>query len=232
MGIFTSKAFDHQRDLKDLTGCVAVVTGGNTGIGYETIKVLAKRGAKIYMAARNESKAHGAITALEHEGVPAGSVVWQKLDLVDLPGVKAAAEEIMRKEKRLDLLINNAGIVVKLNEDIYPDGVLEYIMINYVGPWLFTLTLLPLLKQTAKKAGFDVRIVNVASHAHNFLPDGLRFRNLEELNNNFKSSLRMSSKFYQYSKSLYRRVLVPIILMKFHFRFIDRFFKTPKHPLH
>lgn len=76
----------------------------STGVGYATVKALARRGAKVYMAARNESKATGAMASLEHEGVAPGTVAWLKLDLLDLRGVKKAAEEFLSKELRLDLL--------------------------------------------------------------------------------------------------------------------------------
>ncbi|KAF8638058.1 hypothetical protein AX16_010690 [Volvariella volvacea WC 439] len=201
MGIFSSKPLDLQKDINDLTGRVAIITGGNTGIGYETVKALAKRGAKVYMAARNESKALGAITALEHEGVPLGSVVWLKLDLNDLPGVKKAAEEILRKEKRLDILVNNAALQFKLEEETYPEGVSEFVLTNYLGPWLFTTTLLPLLKETAKELGSDVRIINVSSASHQQVPkEAVRFRNLEDLNNGFKSSLFPQITHYAFTK--------------------------------
>jgi NAD(P)-dependent dehydrogenase (short-subunit alcohol dehydrogenase family) len=76
----------------------------SSGIGYATVKSLARRGAKVYMAARNESKATGALASLESEGVGPGSVVWLRLDLVDPRGVKKAAEEFLSKEDRLDIL--------------------------------------------------------------------------------------------------------------------------------
>lgn len=72
--------------------------------------MLARRGAKVYLGARSESKATGAIAALEHEGLNGGQVAWLKIDLVDPHSVKAAAEEILAKEKRLDILVNNAAL--------------------------------------------------------------------------------------------------------------------------
>ncbi|KAF8659872.1 hypothetical protein AX16_001756 [Volvariella volvacea WC 439] len=193
---------DLQKHLDGLTGRVAIVTGGNTGIGYETVKGLAKRGAKVYMAARNESKALSAIGALEREGVPLGSVLWLKLDLADLPGVKRIAEEFLSMENRLDLLVNNAALLV-LEEETYPEGVLEYVLTNHLGPWLFTTTLLPLLKKTAKQPGSDVRIITLSSVAHSHLPfiNGLKFRSIEDLNRVFKGTFFVPKKYFHYGKS-------------------------------
>lgn len=78
----------------------------STGIGYYTVKHLASRGAKVYLAARNESKATGAIAQLESEGLGPGfgQVEWLNLDLTDPRKAKAAAEEFLKKETRLDIL--------------------------------------------------------------------------------------------------------------------------------
>lgn len=77
---------------------------GSAGIGYPTVKYLARRGAKVYLAARNESKATGAMAKLEAEGIAPGSVVFLKLDLADPRLAKASAQEFISKEERLDIL--------------------------------------------------------------------------------------------------------------------------------
>lgn len=78
----------------------------STGIGYETVKHLARLGAKVYLGARDESKATGAMARLEKEGLGPryGEVVWLKVDYSDPRSAKQAASEFMRREKRLDVL--------------------------------------------------------------------------------------------------------------------------------
>jgi NAD(P)-dependent dehydrogenase (short-subunit alcohol dehydrogenase family) len=84
----------------------------STGIGLSTVKFLARAGAKVYLAARNESKAIAAIEELKKDGLgpKGGEVIWLKLDLNDPAGTKAAAEEVLVREKRLDILVNNAAL--------------------------------------------------------------------------------------------------------------------------
>ncbi|KZT34654.1 NAD(P)-binding protein [Sistotremastrum suecicum HHB10207 ss-3] len=190
-------------DLVDLKGKVIVVTGGNSGIGYETIKILAKQGAKLYMAARNESRVTGAISRLEHEGVPAGSVHWLKLDLGDPRQAKKAAEELITKENRVDVLINNAAII-DVPFELTSDGLSQTMVTNYLSPFVFTKTLLPLLKQTASLPGSDVRIVNVSSKGHNFIGtennERPRFDSVEAFNKTFGDGWKGTLKRYAWSK--------------------------------
>lgn len=112
MGIFASKNFNPDRDIPDLTGKTILVTGGNAGIGYATVKHLARKGAKVYMAARNKARAEAAIAKLKSEGLGPGNgeVIWLELDLGDPRNPKKAAQEFMDKEDRLDVLIHNAAV--------------------------------------------------------------------------------------------------------------------------
>ncbi|KAJ6477868.1 NAD-P-binding protein [Mycena vitilis] len=154
-----------EADLVDLHGKVAIVTGGNTGIGYATIQMLARKGAKVYMAARDEARAAEAIKQLESENINDGSVHWHKLDLCDPRAAHQSAEEFLKKEQRLDVLVNNAakgGPPCSLTKD----GLLDMMVINHISPFAFTEALLPLLKTTAREPGADVRIVNVSSKVH------------------------------------------------------------------
>ncbi|KAJ7459916.1 NAD(P)-binding protein [Mycena latifolia] len=169
MGNFhSSKRFDPFKDIVNLSGTVAIVTGGNVGIGYSTVKFLARRGAKVYLAARNESKATGAIARLEREGLGSGEVVFLKLDLADPRLAKKAAQEYLDKETRLDILINNAALLSDLYHKSHKtaDGIPEMMATNYIGPYVFTRTLLDLLARTAQETDSDVRIVNVSSQTH------------------------------------------------------------------
>ncbi|KAG8902657.1 hypothetical protein FRC01_009519 [Tulasnella sp. 417] len=123
------------------------------------------------MASRNESRATGAIAQLEIEGALSGKgqVEWLKLDLSSPESINAAVEEFQKKEKRLDVLVNNAGVlptpgIFELAATKIP--ICQLMMSNHVGPFIFTTKLLPLLKATAAEADSDVRIVNVASSGH------------------------------------------------------------------
>ncbi|KAJ7083143.1 NAD-P-binding protein [Mycena belliarum] len=144
-------------DLVDLHGKVVILTGGNTGIGYATIQMLARKGAKVYMAARSEERAADAIKRLKSEDIKDGSVHWHKLDLADPRAAKQSAREFLEKEQRLDILINNAATAV--------DQV-DIMTINHLSHSAFTDVLLPLMKTTASESGSDVRLVTVASMKH------------------------------------------------------------------
>ncbi|RMZ81494.1 hypothetical protein DV738_g2238, partial [Chaetothyriales sp. CBS 135597] len=118
MGFFGgSVKFTPETDIKDLTGKVILVTGGNIGLGKETVLQLAKhRPQKIFLAARSEAKAKDAIADISTQLKPtvadvADIIEWLPLDLASLPSVKAAAERVAARTDRLDLLILNAGIM-------------------------------------------------------------------------------------------------------------------------
>ncbi|KAF9225117.1 NAD(P)-binding protein [Gyrodon lividus] len=201
MGLF-SKSFNPVTDLPDLSGRVVIVTGGNAGIGYATVKHLARQGAKVYMAARNKSKAEEAIAKLKQEGLAPGNgeVVWLELDLSDPRNAKKTAEEFLSKESRLDVLIHNAAIMVEGYKLSPNDGVQEIMLVNAISPFVLTRGLLPVLKQTAAEPNADVRIVVVSSSGHQLVPGKPRFRNIDDINNEYKSAVIPSFARYCYSK--------------------------------
>ncbi|KAG2360580.1 hypothetical protein BDR07DRAFT_1335518 [Suillus spraguei] len=200
MGFF-SKSFDPVTDLPDLSGKVILITGGNAGIGYSTVKHLARRGAKVYMAARNQNKAEEAIAQLKAEGLGPGNgdIIWLELDLKDPRNAKKAAEEFMKQEKRLDVLIHNAAMFIG-DYTITSDGIQEIVIVNVISHIVLTRTLQPLLDQTGAEPDSDVRIVVIASDGHRFVSGEPRFRNLDDLNNELKSSLSPSFARYCLSK--------------------------------
>ncbi|KAI6008629.1 NAD(P)-binding protein [Pisolithus marmoratus] len=177
MGVFSSRAFDPERDIPDLTGKVALVTGGNTGIGYGTVEHLARRGAKVYMAARSKEKAEAAITKLKDAGLE--QVVWLELDLSDPRNAKRAAQEFMSKENRLDILMYFSTIEPY---QMLPDGIQRIMMVNLISPFVLTRELLPVLKNTASQPESDVRVVVIASDGHKLVRGKPRFRSTEDLN--------------------------------------------------
>lgn len=94
-----------------MTGKVAMVTGANSGIGYKTAKALAEKGAMVIMACRNRDKARAAVEQI-HRDVPDTQLPIIRLDLADLDSVHDFAAQIGNKYDRLDLLINNAGVMI------------------------------------------------------------------------------------------------------------------------
>ena len=168
--MFWSKQWTFDK-LPDLTGRVAVVTGGNTGIGKSTCRVLSEHGAKVYVAARTPSRAQGAIDEIKSV-VPKADIHFLQLDLQSFQSVKDAAASFKSQEKRLDILVNNAGIMANPYEET-KDGNESQFQTNYLSHFLFTRELLPVLQETAKKQPEGtVRIVNLSSTGHNFAPTG------------------------------------------------------------
>ncbi|TFY76492.1 hypothetical protein EWM64_g7520 [Hericium alpestre] len=161
--LFSKPSYDPRRDIPDLTGKVILVTGANAGIGLQTSEQLAIHGAKVYLACRTESKAKAAIAGIE-DRTPSlkgqGRLMWLPLDLSSMRSSKKAAEEFLSKEKRLDILINNAG---RLADDyvLSPEGVELSVAVNHLGHFVLTTALLPLLKETARRPDADVRIIVV-----------------------------------------------------------------------
>ena len=99
------------------SGKVAVVTGANTGVGYHTALELLRKGAKVYVAARNEEKAKAAISKMAAEA-GGKQASFLQLDLADLHSVKKAAAEIKRMESRVDILIANAGVMMSPVQEV------------------------------------------------------------------------------------------------------------------
>jgi len=155
-----------EEDLVDLHGKVVLVTGGNTGIGYATIQMLARKGAKVYMGARDEGRALEAIKQLQADNINDGSVHWLKLDLSDPRAAQRAAQEFLEKENRLDIIVNNAGRSSPGPFKLDKDGLLDIMVCNHISHFALTDALLPLMKETAKEPGSDVRIINVSSLTH------------------------------------------------------------------
>lgn len=138
---------------------VCVVTGANSGIGLETARELARRGATVVMTARDAER--GA-TALEDVRASTGSdaVELVMLDLADFASVRAAAAEILQRWDRLDVLVNNAGLVLMDRRET-AQGFEATFGINHLGPFLLTTLLLDRLEASAPS-----RIVNLSSEGH------------------------------------------------------------------
>ncbi|KAK4551348.1 hypothetical protein LTR86_011223 [Recurvomyces mirabilis] len=160
-------------DIPDLSEKVILVTGGNSGLGAESILQLAKHNpSRIYLAARTKSKASRAIEDIERR-VPQAAITFLELDLSSFGSIKRAANTLIQSAERLDVLMNNAGIMAT-PAGLTKDGYEVQFGTNHVGHALLTRLLLPLLQKTAEMQGehADVRIVTVAAEAYKIAPKG------------------------------------------------------------
>ena len=133
-------------DIPDQRGRVAIVTGANTGLGLETARLLAKKGAQVILACRSPEKGQTALDRIAADQ-PSGQASLEALDLADLDSVTAFAARFGAKHQRLDLLINNAGVMVPpLGRT--KQGFELQIGTNHLGHFALTGRLLPLLLGT------------------------------------------------------------------------------------
>ncbi|MCJ1387300.1 hypothetical protein MMC18_000141 [Xylographa bjoerkii] len=169
--MFGGKSFTPESDIPDLEGKVYLVTGGNTGLGKETILQLAKhKPAHIYLAARTPSKAENAIKEIQ-AAVPGANISFLSLDLTSFASIAEAARSFASQSQRLDVLMNNAGIMAT-PPGTTKEGYEIQFGTNHMGHALLTKLLLPTLLSTAKEPDADVRIVNLTSEGHNLAPSG------------------------------------------------------------
>lgn len=145
-------------EIPDLSGRVAVVTGANGGLGLQTATVLAAKGAHVLLAARDERKTARAMEAITR-ATPDAHLTAVALDLGDLASVAAAAAAILAQVSRVDLLVNNAG-VMGTPEGRTVDGFETQLGVDHLGHWALTAHLLPALL-----AAPAARVVTVTSFA-------------------------------------------------------------------
>jgi NAD(P)-dependent dehydrogenase (short-subunit alcohol dehydrogenase family) len=151
------------------TGRIAVITGANVGLGFETALALASKGCTVVLACRNTTKAEAAKATILAQH-PKAKVKCMALDLGSLKSVRAFAAAYRKRQTTLDLLINNAGIMMppfSLSED----GFESQLAANYLGHFALTGLLLPLIVKTPNS-----RIVSLSSLAHKW--SGIRFDDL------------------------------------------------------
>lgn len=146
-------------DIPGQHGRIAVVTGANGGLGLETARQLAAKGARVVMAVRNQEKAAAAVDEIR-ASVPDAALELVALDLASQASVRAAAKQIMAAHQSIDLLINNAG-VMGIPETKTADGFEMQLGVDHLGHWSLTALLLPALLRTP-----GARIVTVTSTAH------------------------------------------------------------------
>jgi NAD(P)-dependent dehydrogenase (short-subunit alcohol dehydrogenase family) len=151
-------------DIPDQAGRVAVITGANTGLGYETALALADHGAHVVLAVRNLDKGKDAAARITAES-PHADVALQELDLTSLESIRAAADQLRSEHDRIDLLINNAG-VMWTPKSTTKDGFELQFGTNHLGHFALTGLLLDRLLPVA-----DSRVVTVSSMGHRIRAD-------------------------------------------------------------
>ena len=177
---------EHQFSLDqvpDLSGKVAVVTGGSEGIGYGCVHTLLKHNiSKLIVLSVDKDIVEEAKRSLTEDlGADAvARTTWMQLDLSDWPAVKNAAEQIKDSNDRIDILINQAGRGI-MTFQLAENGVDRHMAVNHMGHTVLTSHLLPLLVKTGQ-SGSTVRIVNMASNAIQGAPSDVKFESLDELN--------------------------------------------------
>ena len=146
-------------DIPDLAGKTAIVTGGNSGIGYCTGLELAKKGAAVVIATRNKARGESAVNLMK-SAYAAAKVQSEVLDLSDLSSVADFAAKFLAEHPVLDILVNNAGVMAIPKREVTRNGFEMQVGTNHLGHFALTTRLLPALK-----ASKDGRVVTVSSMA-------------------------------------------------------------------
>jgi NAD(P)-dependent dehydrogenase (short-subunit alcohol dehydrogenase family) len=159
--------------VSGLDGKVVVVTGGNSGIGKEAAIGIARAGAHVVVAARNPTKAAAAVAEIEQSADAKGRVETMPIDLASFASVRAFADEFTAKHDRLDVLLNNAGLVLR-KRVLTVDGHETQFQVNHLGHFLLADLLHDALVRSA-----PARVINVSSYAHSTVRRGLDFDDLD-----------------------------------------------------
>jgi len=172
-----------KKEIHDLTGRVAVVTGGALGIGFEISRAFVLNGARVIMVNRKEEQGDEAIKKIKDEAGPEAKIEWESCDLGSLKEVKKVFTGIRERLERLDLIILSAGINAnQYGEDA--DGIDRHFGVNWLGQFYAVNLLYPLLRKTSKLPDTPApRIVFEASEQHRMAPNVVHFGSLEEINN-------------------------------------------------
>ena len=145
------------KNIPDLSGQVIIVTGGNSGLGYESVKAFAEKGAEVILASRNVGKGEEAKSKISNAS---GKIDVMELDLMDFESIKRFANSFKEKYERLDVLLNNAGIMTT-PYFLTKDGLEAQNGTNHFGHFALTGRLLDTIKNTPNS-----RVINVSSNAH------------------------------------------------------------------
>lgn len=159
-------------DMPPQNGRIFVVTGGTSGLGFETAKALAASGAQVVIAARDTSARGDEVLASIRREYPSAQVEFEAFDLGDLASVRALAARLGARLPRVDGLINNAGIMAPPSRGVSADGFERQFAVNYAGHFVLAASLLPLLRRSAAP-----RVVTLSSIAVHL--NGIDFDDLQ-----------------------------------------------------
>ena len=152
-------------DIAEQAGKRVVITGANSGIGYQAARVLARKGAQVVLACRDPQRAERAVGAIRAE-TPAADVEVAIVDLASLASVRAFARAELARQRPLHILINNAGVMAPSRRWETADGFELQFGINVLGHFALTALLFPAIELAAAQPAEPPRIVTVASIAH------------------------------------------------------------------
>ncbi|KAM3065214.1 hypothetical protein ACMFMG_010407 [Clarireedia jacksonii] len=172
-----------KKEIHDLSGRTAIITGGALGIGYEVARAFVQNHARVIMINRKEEQGQDAISKIKAEVGDDAQIEWIPCDLGSLKNVKEVFSDLAKKEERLDLLILSAGINVN-QFALDADGIDRHFGVNWLGQFYATNLLYPLLRKTSQLPDTPApRIVFEASEMHRTAPSNVHFGSLEEINN-------------------------------------------------
>jgi NAD(P)-dependent dehydrogenase (short-subunit alcohol dehydrogenase family) len=160
------------RDIPDQSGRTALITGGNSGLGYQAVLQLARKGARVLLAARDRARGTAALERLAAEA-PASNAELAQLDLADLACIERFSAALLDGGQGLDLLINNAGVMAIPHRETTAQGYERQFGTNHLGHFALTGRLLPAL---ARRPGS--RVVTVSSNRHKGV-NGIDFDDLQ-----------------------------------------------------
>ncbi|PQE12426.1 hypothetical protein CJF31_00000644 [Rutstroemia sp. NJR-2017a BVV2] len=196
--LFPPKPTFTEKNIPSLVSKVFIVTGGNSGVGLELVKILYSHGGTVYIASRSATRIDAAITTIKSIfPKSSGHLKSLRVDLSDLRTISACASTFLAQESRLDVLWNNAGIAQVPAGSLTTQGYEAHMGVNCLGPLLLTKLLLPILLHTAKASPTaSVRVVFTSSSIVDLArpPGGLLLS--ERISGNFSKD-----KGYNYSSS-------------------------------
>ncbi|CAD5125793.1 DgyrCDS14004 [Dimorphilus gyrociliatus] len=186
--LYLRESYIYKSDI-ELFGKTIVVTGGTDEVGKECVKNFIKRGARVIVGYRSSKNGIKLKEEIEDDDTNKGTLVLMELELSSMESVRKFAEKINKSEQRLDVLLNNAGILSS-STAYTKDGYEMITAVNYLSHFLLTHLLLPLLKKSSPS-----RIVNVSSFVHNLTTD-MMFDDF-----NIRTGYFIPTSFYLYGRS-------------------------------